>query len=391
MTPADGRVVVIGAGMGGLAATLALRRIGLTVDIYERAPELHPVGAGIGVQGNAFRALRRLGLEARLREVAVPLETFEFRHWNGRVLASWSQGQVDRELGSLSVNLHRSELHDLLYGAVGSETVHLGMEYVGFDQDDTGVTVRFADGSEQRARVLVAADGSQSRTRKELQPDRELRYAGFVAWRGVTKHSDSTMPVGTVRQFLGRGRSFGEWHLGEGRIYWVATRKMAEGAGDGPAGRKADVLETVHGLFPPAIEVVRPLANEQIVRNDIYDSKPTPGWTRGRVALLGDAAHPSAPTLGQAGGQAMIDGVALAKSLAIVSDLDDPKQVGDALEVYELSRYESTADFVNEAHHLGRLTHLESPAACLARDVFMRTTPQRVWRERMVTRLSYRE
>lgn len=391
MTTSGGHVIVIGAGMGGLAAAIALRRIGLHADVYERAPEFRPVGAGIGVQGNAFRALRRLGLEYRVRAVGVPIERFEFRHWSGKVLAAWSQGEVDRTLGSLSTNLHRSELHDLLFSAVDSGSVHLGMEYVGFEQDADGVTVRFADGSERRTSVLVAADGASSRTRQELAPDRKLRYAGFVAWRGVTPHSDPTMPVGTVRQFLGRGRSFGEWHLRGGRIYWVATRRMPEGSGDGPGGRKVDVLDACQGVYAPAAEVVRPLADEQIVRNDIYDSKPAPGWSRGRVALLGDAAHPSAPTLGQAGGQAMIDGVVLAKALSMVTDLDDPRQVGDALEVYEQGRFESTADFVNEAHHLGRLTHLNSPLACLVRDAFMRTTPQRVWRERMVTRLTYHE
>lgn len=215
------QVIVVGAGIGGLASAIALRRAEIPVLVVERATELREIGAAIGVQTNAVKALCDLGAAGPLLKVGVPLEYYEYYSWQGHLLARWAQGAIGRKLGEPTVVVHRADLQRLLRAALPDETIRLGATCTSFEEDEHGVTVHLDDGSELRGAFLIGADGFHSVVRRQLLGDTPPRYSGWAAYRAIAYFSDDRFPVGLARQILGAGCSFGMWHISDGRVYWV--------------------------------------------------------------------------------------------------------------------------------------------------------------------------
>jgi 2-polyprenyl-6-methoxyphenol hydroxylase-like FAD-dependent oxidoreductase len=384
----EDRVIVLGGGIGGLASANALQAAGMPVLVLERAEELREIGAAIGVQTNAVRALRGIGLADRLIERGVPIEQYEYLSWRGRRLARWSQGRVGRELGEPTVVVHRADLQEVLLQGLEPGVVRLGATCAGYTEDPEGVTVRLASGEQVRGRFLVAADGLRSTVRPRLVGPDPLRYSGWAAYRGIAHFADDRFPVGYARQILGAGRSFGMWHIRGGRVYWVATVRQSADATADAGGRKEFVLARFGGAVAPVAELVGKTDGDAILRNEVYDRVPVACWGSDRVALLGDAAHPTTPVTGQGGGQAIIDATVLAAELAAVG-LRRPEQLRAAVRRYEQRRMPVTTAVTTEAWRIAALHHLTNRAAVLGRDLSLRLTPTRVWDKRMRTRLAF--
>ena len=185
--PARTRVLIIGAGIGGLTAALALRRVDFDVRVFEQAPEIRAVGAGLQLSPNAVKVLHRLGLAEPLREVAVVPRSLDSRSWDtGEVIGSRVAGEaMVAAFGAPYYHIHRADLHAILLGALGDVPVRLASRCVGLEQDADGVTVFFADGHRERGDVLVGADGIHSVVREQLFGPETPRFAGLAAWRGV--------------------------------------------------------------------------------------------------------------------------------------------------------------------------------------------------------------
>lgn len=381
-------VIVAGGGIGGLSTAIALTRRGHEVTVLERATQLTAIGAGIGLQCNAVRALRALDLCDEILAAGIPIERYEYVDTRGRGIAGWPQGEIGRKLGEPTVVVHRAQLQAALLAALPRDVIRLGARCTGYHDNGTGIAVQLEGGATVYGDLLVGADGLRSIVRAQLLGDAPPRYAGWIAWRGIAELSVPEFPLGLARQSLGRGRSFGTWHIGDGRIYWVATLRMAEGADDDPAIRKQRVLAAFGGLHDPVGAVIRATPADAILSNEIYDRPPVTGWSSGRVVLLGDAAHPTTPVTGQGGGQAIIDAVALAEELAGAGDLREPSARAAALAAYEARRAGPTADITNEAWFISGMHHWEGRLKCRLRDLSLRLTPQRIWRKRMETRLA---
>jgi 2-polyprenyl-6-methoxyphenol hydroxylase-like FAD-dependent oxidoreductase len=385
----DARVLVAGAGIGGLALANALRRHGVPVTVFEQSPELREIGAAIGVQTNAVQALRRLGLADELLAVGVPIDDYEYVNWQGKRLASWSQGAISASLGEPTTVVHRADLQRMLAAPLPADAVRLGAACVGFHQDDGGLTLRLADGSDERGAVLVGCDGLRSAIRRDLLGAQQPRYSGWVALRGIAEGwSHESFPLGRARQTLGVGRTFGTWHIPGQRVYWVATLRAPVGAGDPPEGRKAQVQQAFHGAHAPIAEVIEATDESAILRNEVFDRQPVERWSTGRVTLLGDAAHPTTPVTGQGGGQAIIDAAVLGELLGD-TDLGDRRLLAEAFTAYEARRQPVTASITNEAWRIAGMHHFTSRALCRLRDLSLRLTPERVWNKRMATRLAH--
>lgn len=384
------RVIVVGAGIGGLTSAIALRKAGIPVLVLERATELREIGAAIGVQTNAVHALRDLGVAEALLKIGVPLEYYEYYSWRGTRLARWSQGEIGRKLGEPTVVVHRADLQGLLLDALPADIIQLGTTCTGYTEDERGVTVRLDDGSEIGGRFLIGADGFNSVVRRQLLGDSDPRYSGWSAYRAVTQSSDGRFPVGIARQVLGSGCSFGMWHISDGRVYWVATiRQPADSHADEAAGgRKAYVHERFRSAGPLVSDLIEKTDADAILRNEVYDRVPVTTWSSTRVTLLGDAAHPTTPVTGQGGGQAMIDASVLVHELG-ARGLDDPGQLRQALRAYEERRMPVTSSITNEAWRIAAMHHFTNPAAAWARDLSLRLTPTRVWNARMEQRLAF--
>jgi FAD-dependent urate hydroxylase len=358
-------VIIIGAGIGGLAAALALKRAGIEARIFERADILGEVGAGLTLWANAVKALRKLGLE-ELTTSAFNLADGDIYSWQGTRLSSLSARKLQQRFGATNLAIHRADLQAALLAAVGPETLVLDCQCSGFEQDKNGVTVHFASGQQVRGRALIGADGIHSTIRAQLFGQHKPRYAGYTAWRGVTVPPPVEMRVG---EYWGQGMRFGLVPLIQGRYYWFATRNAREGEQEHQAGRKHEV----HALFAhwydsiPAIIEATPAS--AILRNDIYDRPPLAHWTQKRVTLLGDAAHPMTPNLGQGACQALEDALVLAHCL------EQTANVNLALQLYQSRRIPRTTRIVNRSWNIGRVGQWKNPLACQLRDIGLKWLP----------------
>ena len=357
---------MVGGGIGGLTAAVALRRAGLEVAVFERAAGLRAAGAGIALWANAVKALRGLGLGDALRGLGAEIGG-EVRSWRGGPLSALPAEALLRRFGDVSLAMHRADLQAALLSSLPGGVVRTGSRFVGFGQGDGWVAARFADGREERGDLLVGADGLFSAVRTQVHGYGEPRYAGFTAWRGIAEPGGDLVPPGSGLNLLGRGGEFGLANVGRRRFYWYLTKNAPKGAPEDPSGRKREVLELLEGSYPVAREAVEATGEGAILRTDIYDREPLRGrWGTGRVTLLGDAAHPMTPNLGQGACQAIEDAVVLARCVA-------ERPVEDALRLYEGRRGARTASIVRRSRLVGRWFYqLENPAVCALRDAALK-------------------
>lgn len=364
------KAIVIGGGIGGAAAAIALVRVGVEVAVYERAPEPGEVGAGLGLGSNAMRALERIGADAPVRAVSEPAGRAELRSWRGRVLARTDLNELDRRAGTLSAVVHRAELLGALLSCLPEGVVRFGHRFVGMEQDAGGVAARLDTGSgvvTDRGDVLIGADGINSAVREAIRGREPTRYSGYTCWRGVAEFPYERVPPGYVSESWGPGARFGITRIGRGRIYWWAAVNAPEGRSFPDA--EGFLLERFGGWHEPIADLIRATGPGAIIHNDIADRPPRRGWTKGRVALLGDAAHATTPNLGQGGCMAIEDGAVLARRLAGAGD------VKGALREYERERFARTASIVRASWGLGRWGQRENAAVRWARDLAIRAMP----------------
>lgn len=362
---------MVGGGIGGLTAAVALRRVGVEAVVFERAAGLREVGAGISLWSNAMRALRGLGLEDAVRAVGREEIGGTVRTADGRVITQVPAEVLERRFGA-NVVLTRPDLLAVLLAALQDtgEPSRLGFECTGFSQDGSGVVATFAGGHEERGDFLVGADGLHSGVRSRLLGDGPPAYAGFTAWRGLAELGEDAEHGGF--EAWGRGQVFGLVGLGGGRFYWYATRNAPEGQGDAPGGRKAELLERFGGWQEPVPSVIRATDDERILRNDVYHREPTRRWGDGRVTLLGDAAHPMTPNLGQGACQAIEDAEVLARCVR------EEDVVEAALRLYEGRRRSRTALISRRSRLMSRAAQLENPLLCRLRNAAMGAMPLRL-------------
>lgn len=377
------RVIIVGAGLSGLAAACALHHRGCPVTVLERLPQMLRVGAQIGVAANAVAALERNGLAHLVESACVPTQRLEYVSWRGRLLTHMPIAEVARELGTQTYIALRGDVQLGLYATLeAADIVQLGAECVSFSDDGDHVTARLADGREERGMALVGADGIHSVVRAGLDANKPL-YAGYGGWRGVLKMDRPPVGPGVGRQTLGRGRTFGAFGLRDDVVYWWASALMAEGLEDGPPGRKADVQTTFAGAPQYVLQILEATPEDAILRNDIYDRPPVERWGVGRVTVIGDAAHAATPNTGEGGSHALFDGISLAEGLVAAGDLRETAAVEQALRRFEAEAIPRTTEVVKRAREIGRFLHLNNPVMCTVRDqLAYRATPQRIWRKR---------
>jgi 2-polyprenyl-6-methoxyphenol hydroxylase-like FAD-dependent oxidoreductase len=362
------KVLIIGGGIGGLTASIALRRKGIEADVYERSPILREVGAGISLWPNAVKALTQLGLGERLRSISRQNADFALRRWNGAVIACTPVQELERRFGGGVLIFHRAELLDILAESLGKERLHLGHACAQLKQNASGVSVQFANGETAKGGVLVGADGLNSVVRTGLGRKDPVRYSGYTAWRSIVRFDGSAiLPAET----WGCGRRFGILPTRDGQVYWYAASNAPEGERDSDGGPTDTLLSLFKGWHQPIEALIRE-SGTNVLRNDIYDREPVPSWGKGRVTLLGDAAHPMTPDLGQGACQAIEDALELAKFLHAASNAEA------GLKAYELTRVPRTRSVVLTSRRMGRIGQLSSTFLCRLRDSAFRLTPNAV-------------
>jgi len=359
------RVIIIGAGIGGMTAAIALRRRRIDVEVYERAAALTEVGAGVSLWPNALKALYQLGMKQRLDALSFVAEAGALRSAEGVVLSRTSAQEFASRFGLAVTVFHRAELLDALLNEALGIPIHLSHELEDVEQDAGGVTVQFSNGARSRGDVIVGADGLRSTVRSHLGVPGVLRYAGYTAWRGIVGFETAGLMAGET---LGCGQRFGLVPITRNRVYWYATDNVAEGGCEPAAAAKARLMAMFERWHPPIARVIAATDTAAILRNDIFDRDPAEWWGTGRVTLLGDAAHPMTPNLGQGACQAIEDALVLADSIA--------EEGGErSLRRYEAARIRRTASVVKASRRVGRFLQIRTPALCRVRDLALRLMP----------------
>lgn len=362
-------ILITGGGIGGLTLAVALRRAGLPVRVFERAATLRPVGAGITMQTNALLAFRRIGLDTAVAAAGHAMQRGAILDWRGRTLGAMHVREMAEELGAPMIAIHRGRLQEVLLEALGPEPLTPGSKVVGFREESDGVVARLSDGSEVPGGLLVGADGLRSTVRAQLLGDGEPRYAGYTSWRGVCEVPTAADPSSTTESW-GRGLRFGIVPIGQERTYWFATANAPAGGIDAPDAH-GELLPRFSHWHAPVRELIEKTPASSIFRTDIHDRPLLQRWARGRVVLLGDAAHPMTPNLGQGGGQAVEDAVVLARCLA------EEAQVPQALARYQALRIPRANSFVSQSRRMGVVGQWENPLACWVRDRLFQAVPER--------------
>ncbi len=302
-------VGIIGGGIGGVAAAVALHRAGIEATVYERAEALREVGAGMMLWPNATRVLKDLGLLARVETLSGPNRHFLVRASGGAILMDIALGRFDVP----ALCTRRSDLLDALISALPPGRVRLGQCFDAFERRRGGVGIHFAGGASAEHEVLIGADGIRSRVRAQLMGAHEPIFRGYTVWRGLARIAGSA-PSGSNSETWGRGHRFGILNTGGEWFTWYATANTEPDHADSPEGRKAELLQMLAGWHEPIERLIAATAQESILKRGAYDLAPLRRWGQGRVTLLGDAAHPCTPNLGQGGGMALEDALVLAKS-----------------------------------------------------------------------------
>ncbi|WP_129337385.1 FAD-dependent monooxygenase [Cellulomonas endophytica] len=359
--------VVVGAGIGGLAAAVGLHRAGWSVGVLERAPEVRPVGAGIALAPNGLRALDVLGLGDAVRRLASPQGAGGFREPGGRWLLRQDLGAVTAVLGDTFVVLRRADLVALLLGALPAGTVRTGVEVLAADPGDARrpATVTTADGRAQ-ADLVVAADGLRSRLRGALFPGHPgTRPAGYVAWRLLPRVAPDVARLGQFETW-GRGRRFSALAMAGGEVYCWAT--VSAPPGRPVADDRAELLRLFGGWHDPVAALVRATPAEAVLRHDVHElARPLPALRAGRVAFVGDAGHALTPDLGQGGGLALEDAAVLALRVGAAEDLDA------ALATWSAERLPRVTAIATRSRRLARVGQLSAPPLVALRALGLRT------------------
>ena len=362
------RVGVIGGGIGGLCTAVALAKFGIDVHVFEQAQELREVGAGVGVGPNAVKVLRALGIEDELSQRAFQAERFEGRDWTtGQVLFQTPmKGVSHTRYGAGHYQIHRPDLLDILSGGFGSDRVSLNAKCVSVSSSESSAYAVFDDGREQAFDLLVGADGLHSAVRTKLHGAGAPRFTGYMCWRALIPsaalppgHVPPQMtiwkgPDGHVVTYLLRGGTV---------VNVVAFHTVAELIEESWTNESssAELVAAYIGVHPDLRLVLE--RAEQCFKWGLYDRDPLPHWGADRLTLLGDAAHPMLPFLGQGAACAIEDGYVLARELA-----SSPDDFAAALQRYEALRIPRTSRIQLAARQQERFAHQATRSASVNSD-----------------------
>ena len=357
--------LIVGAGIGGLSAGLALRQAGWTIRIFERGASPRELGFGLGLAPNAIAALRTLGVGDVVLSRGFEPRRAQLRRLDGTVL---KRAELPPEaLGGPMIVTLRPALHGALLEAVGMEAITLESEVTGFTVTDARVTMQTANGEVAEGDVLIGADGVSSVVRRALHPaEGPPRSSGIVAVRGAVHGALRHLGDLDAVYYLGRGVESMLVRASDTGIYWflsMARALVPRGMEDPRA-----ILALMSPRFDATFRAVTS-ATSDLRYDELIDRDPIPFWGRGVVTLLGDAAHPVLPHTGQGAAQAIVDAVALGEVLT--GDVNAEQ----ALRAYERERLAKTATLLKQGRRTARIMGTMNPLACSLREIVVRMIP----------------
>ncbi|GLU49116.1 FAD-dependent monooxygenase [Nocardiopsis ansamitocini] len=359
--------IIVGAGIGGLTAAIALRRVGLDVEVYERAPEIRAEGFGLSVMSNAVAALDSLGIDLKLDKRGRTLDTYLVKDRKGRLIREFPFPEIIDRLGVPSVCIGRPDLFAALQEEASGIPLTLGTAVERFETRDDRVRAHFTDGVTAEADLLIGADGFNSAVRRQIVgPDEPAHDSGYIVWLGITDYEHPRFPPGSVVHFWGDGMRFGLVDIGQGRLYWWGTKNMSAERSAAWNGGKSEILDAYSDWPDEVREAIRVTPKKDVLSVSSRDRPFLERWGRGPVTLLGDAAHPMLTSLGQGSAMAIEDAVVLARHVEL--EPHGPR----ALRAYEDARRERTRGIVEATRTISDFEQSQGPLRRRIRDSYFR-------------------
>ncbi|ELR73143.1 Salicylate hydroxylase [Fulvivirga imtechensis AK7] len=342
------KVIIAGAGITGLTTALSLQKMGIPFHIYEKAPRMEPVGAGIWVAPNAMKVFEWLDIAREVKQAGVQLDRVQIAGRDLKPLNPAVNLAID---GGYSItSIHRARLQEVLYHNLSAKKISLNKAYVNHEQTGNQVKVTFGN-TEVTGDILLGADGLHSIVRNHLFPDAKLRYSGQTCWRGVAKIRLDDHFRSSCIESWGRRKRFGFSVIGDSEVYWFAVKSMAPHGNNDSATLKEKLLDTFSDFAEPVSSIINRTPPDKIIRHDLYDLKRLDRWHTGNVCLLGDAAHAMTPNMGQGAAQGVEDAYYISN---ILSKVADPAK---AFACFENHRRKKVDLVVNNSWRFGQLSH----------------------------------
>ncbi|KRJ71877.1 FAD-dependent urate hydroxylase HpxO [Acinetobacter pittii] len=356
-------VVIIGAGMGGLTTGIALKKFGHQVRIFEQTEKILPVGAAISLWSNGVKCLNYLGLTDKIAKLGGQMDDLAYADGlTGDVMTQFSLLPLIEEVGQRPYPVARADLQNMLMDEFGRDQIYLGKKMVSLEDKTDSVEVHFADGSSTQADLLIGADGTHSLTRTYVLGQQvQRRYAGYVNWNGLVEISEDLAPAQQWTTYVGEGKRASLMPVADGKFYFFLDVPLPAGLDNNRDEYKKLLKQYFVDWCQPVQQLIERLDPQKTNRVEIHDIEPFTQFYKGRVVILGDAAHSTTPDIGQGGCQAMEDAIYLARSLQI-----NTLGLEDALRRYQNKRNERANELVLRARKRCDVTHMKDEAVTQA-------------------------
>lgn len=347
------KALIVGAGIGGLSAAVALKNAGLECQVFEAVEKIRPVGAAISIWPNGVKCMNHLGMGHIMDNCGGPMRYIAYKEFRqGETLTRFSLAPLVARVSERPCPVSRAELQSEMLEFWGRDTVQFGKRVTRSEENAGGVTVWFTDGTSAQGDVLIAADGSHSALRPYvLGYTPERRYAGYVNWNGLVKIDEAIAPGDQWTTFVGEGKRVSVMPVSDGRFYFFFDVPLPPGLAEDRSTLRDDLTRYFSGWAAPVQRLIAALDPDTTNRIEIHDIEPFDRLVRGRVALLGDAGHSTTPDIGQGGCAAMEDAVVLAEAFRTNPDIDA------ALRQYEAQRCDRVRDLILKARKRCDITH----------------------------------
>ncbi|MEB3766863.1 FAD-dependent urate hydroxylase HpxO [Acinetobacter sp. MD2] len=356
-------IVIIGAGMGGLTTGIALKKFGHQVSIYEQTTEIKPVGAAISLWSNGVKCLNYLGLSEQIAALGGKMDAMAYVDGlTGETMTQFGLEPLIQEVGQRPYPVSRADLQQMLMDEFGHENIHLGKKMVSLQEQNGIVQVEFADGTQIETELLIGADGTHSISRAYVLGEQvQRRYAGYVNWNGLIDMADDIAAADHWTTYVGEGKRASLMPVAGNRFYFFLDVPLALGLENERSQYKTQLKQYFAGWCPQVQNLIERLDSATTNRVEIHDIEPFLKFYKGRVVLVGDAAHSTTPDIGQGGCQAMEDAIYLARALQV-----NTLSIEDSLQRYQDKRNERTKEMVLRARKRCDVTHMKDEAITTA-------------------------
>lgn len=353
---------VVGAGIGGLTMALILRQLGCRVEVYESAPEIRPVGAGIVMANNAMQVFEKAGIRHLIEKAGNKVSAMYITDEKLVPLSVVDLAGYEKKYGVYNVAVHRADVQNILASELGFENISLSKRLVSVDKREKNMLLAFEDGMVKESRILLGADGIRSVVRERLFPPSRLRNSRQICWRGVCRVSVPEEYYDRAYEIWGQGKRFGFVKINEREIYWYAVLNQ------GLAGIP-DWQDRFRDFHPIVRQIIHDTPPERIFKSEILDLNPVRQWQNGNACLIGDAAHAATPNMGQGACQAVEDAYTIGRLL------ERGLPVEEVFRSYEKIRMPKAHTIVRRSRMIGKVSQWENKMLIKVRNTLMRNMP----------------